>query len=117
VKPLECKRHFFIKCRLAYRPGAALAEITESRLPCNGKDIHIAFLDNRKKCDEVAMDVTVVMIPRGRVASKHPIEMQCQCRIACRKHGYELGVKSVECRRLAKRVLRFCRRSQALSDG
>jgi hypothetical protein len=53
VKPLECKGHVGAECRLAYCPGATLAQISESRLPRNGEVIDIVFLDDLKKCDQV----------------------------------------------------------------
>ena len=76
MKPLECKGLLGHECRLAYRPRTAGTQRTESGLPRNGEILYIAFLDDRKKCNEVALDDTVGATGRGGVAGEGPIGMR-----------------------------------------
>ena len=76
MKPLECKGLLGHECRLAYHPRTTGTERTESGLPRNGEVMYIAFLDNRKKCDEVALDGTFGATGRGGVAGERPIGMR-----------------------------------------
>ena len=86
MKPLERKGLLGNECRLAYCPRTTGAERIESGLPRNGEVIYIAFLDNGKKCDEVALGGTVGAAGRGGVAGERPIGMQ-----------YESGVLGKHC--------------------
>jgi len=70
-------------------PRATLAEFTTSTLLCNGEVVDIAFLDNWKKFNQVALDYLVAVGANrgGGVAGKHSIRVWHKCRVARWKHG------------------------------
>jgi hypothetical protein len=73
VKSLECKVHVGAECRLAYHRGATLTEIFECSLLRYGEVLDVAFLDNRKECDQVALEVVTGAMCRSGVSGKHSI--------------------------------------------
>ena len=76
MKALECKGLLGHECRLAYCPRTTGTERSESGLPRNGEVFYIAVLDNRKKCDEVALDDMVGTTGRGGVTGNRPVGMR-----------------------------------------
>ena len=93
MKSLECKGLLGHKCRLTYRPRTTVAERTESGLPRNGEVICIVFLDNGKKCDEVALGDMVGATGRGGVPGERPIGMRYE---SCVVGKHPIGIPGVD---------------------